>query len=217
MLSWDLKAQNKVLVSILHTEVTTIAWAFGLRNLIVPGSFITPSGMPYDHARNSSVQALLQSQADWLFFLDSDVIPPHDAVLRLLAHNQPLVSGLYCRRSPPAAVPVMIKNGVWLTDFKQGAVIDVDFVGAGCFLIHRTVFENFPAENGRQRWFDWRVDMQGILPPGHCLSEDFHMCRVVREQMGHKILVDTSIQCRHVGYMEATYGAVQPLNCNPIT
>ena len=217
--SWELKQNNAVLVAILHTDTTSIAWALGLRNLIVPGQIIALAGMPFDHARNVAAMRALESRAEYLFFLDSDVVPPHNTILRLLAHNKPIISALYCRRSPPAGVPVMIKNGMWVTQFPPNAVIEVDLVGAGCLLIHRQILEKLPPsrpEHGKH-WFDWKVDMAGILPPSECLSEDFSFCLNVKKHLGIPILVDTSIQCRHIGFSEAGYGTLQPCEARPAT
>lgn len=170
------------------------------------------TGKPFDHARNTACQLALENGFEWLFFLDSDVLAPPDAILRLRNHRLPIVSGMYCRRSPPHAVPVMIKNGNWFTSFTPGEVVEVDLVGAGCLLIHRTVLEKFhpidPARN--KRWFDWRVDMAGLVPPGEALSEDFSFNHFARKQ-GWKILVDTGVRCKHVGLAEADLGTFLPL------
>lgn len=210
--SWEIRNQAAVLGAILHVDHTSIAWAFGLRNLALPGQIIGLAGMPYDMARNTACMRALEAGATHLFFLDSDVIPPKDAVYRLLAHNAPIVSGMYCRRSPPHGVPVMIRNGAWVTEFPQGATIEVDLVGAGCLLIRRDVLENMPPQRQGAHWFDWRVNMQNLLPPGDCLSEDFTFCLHARRAMGLKILVDTSIVCKHIGLAEAGYGTFNPLD-----
>lgn len=217
--SWELKENSNVLVAILHVETTTIAWSFGLRNLIIPGGVIGLTGMPFDHARNVACQRALESGATYLFFLDSDVIPPRDAILRLRAHNAPVISGLYTRRSPPQGVPVMIRGGKWVTDYPQGQVVEVDLVGAGCLLIHRQVLEALPPPKGREekRWFDWKVDRGGMDNQGECLSEDFQFCLRVKRELGISILVDTSIQCKHVGFAESTYNRFVPLESSPIT
>ncbi len=217
--SWELKSRRRVLCAILHVDQTTIAWSFGLRNLQLPGEVIGLSGMPYDHARNSACQMALQGGFSHLFFLDSDVIPPRDAVLRLLAHDRPLVCGMYSRRSPPHGVPVMIRNGKWVTDFAPNSLIEVDVIGAGCMLIRRDVLENLPPLDPKRgkTFFDWRVDMMGLLPPGEALSEDFAFCLAVRKTLGIPVLCDTSIQCKHVGLAEATYGSFVPCHANPVT
>lgn len=219
--SWELAERRQVLVGILHTETTTLAWSFGLRNLIVPGEIVPAAGMPYDHARNSLAMACLQNKFEWLFFLDSDVIPPHDAILRLMAHKQPIMSGLYFRRSPPHGVPVMMRGGQWITQFTPGSIVEADVVGAGCLLIHRTVLERLPPSdpNRGKLWFNWKVDQNGVpgVEPGTAMSEDYTFCLECRRRLGLKILIDTSILCRHAGYGEAIQGGMQPLNTSPKT
>lgn len=209
---WELERQNLVQVAILHVETATVAWAFGLRNLIIPGPSILPiAGMPYDHARNTACKIALERGCPWLFFLDSDVVPPADAILRLLSRNKPIISGVYCRRSPPHGLPVFIKDGKWGGGWRDNALVEADVVGAGCLLIHRSVLETLPPldEARGKRWFDWRSDMGGM-------SEDFEFCNAAR-RAGHKIVVDTSVQCRHIGMCEAGLNSLKPLETVPVS
>jgi len=86
--SWEIEESNKLLVAILHTDVTTIAWSFGLRNLQIPGRddlrrfypFLPLAGMPYDHARNVAAQRALELGAEWCGSLDSDIVAPRNAL-----------------------------------------------------------------------------------------------------------------------------------------
>ena len=218
--AWEI-SHNRVLCAFLHTDLVSVAWALGFRNLLPHDMPILPlCGTPYDHARNIACRAALDGGFQYLFFLDSDVIPPRDVVFRLMAHNKPWISGMYCRRSPPHSVPVMIKNSTWHTDFVPGSTIEVDLTGAGCLLIHRTFLESIPHQRPEigKSYFDWRVDMAGLqlppdLPP---LSEDFTLC-VHARKYGIPTLVDTSIQCRHVGLAQSTFGQFVPCECNPNT
>ena len=215
--AWEIKEAHKVLVGILHTDVTTLAWAFGLRNLIVPGHICPVAGMPYDMARNVVCRQALDGGFEYVFFLDSDIITPRDAILRLMAHKLPIVSGLYCRRSPPHGIPVMIRQGVWVQDYVPGSLVEVDVVGAGCLLIHRSVLEALPPSRPGSPWFDWRVNMQGMgLSQEECQSEDFMFCRNAKK-IGIKTFVDTSIVCKHVGYAEATHNRFVPMETTPHT
>jgi hypothetical protein len=189
-----------------------VAWALGLRNLQIPGHVIAVQGMPYDHARNSACQAALDSGADFLYFLDSDVVPPNDAVLRLMAHNLPIVSGVYFRRSPPLGVPVLMKRNPiggqlsWLSHLPGPGLLEVDVVGAGCLLIQRQVLEKLPPQRPGYRWFDWRVNLRGlgVVDEQTCLSEDYSFNLHARAH-GFQTWVDTSIICRHIGCAEAHY------------
>jgi len=215
--AWELKAARSVLVGILHCENTTMAWAFGLRNLIIPGEVLPVAGRPFCHARNDICQAALHNKFEWVFFLDSDVIPPRDTIIRLISRQQPIISGVYCRRSPPHGIPVYIKNRQWGNGFAPNKLIEVDVVGAGCLLIHRSVLEKMPpidAARGK-RWFDWRVDCPN-LPEGEAMSEDFSFCLQARKH-GWKVILDTSVMCRHAGNAQAELGSMKPLECNTVT
>ncbi len=223
--SWEMLSPSSasVLVGILHTETVPISWAFGLRNLIIPnGGIIGTCGMPFDMARNSLVQQFLTTGASHLFFLDSDVIPPRDAILRLLSHRKPLISGLYCRRSPPATIPVMLRGGQWVTELpKEGedTVVEVDLVGAGCLLMSRELLANCPPQRPGHHWFDWKVNYRGLqaFPDNECLSEDFTFNVHVKKKMGIPTLVDTSIRCRHIGLAQATYMKLEPCQADTVT
>ncbi len=216
---WEIKAANQVLVAILHTDNVCFNWSLGIRRLIIPGPDpIGICGMPFDHARNVAAQHALASGLDWLFFLDSDVIPPRDAILRLMAHNKPIVSGVYCRRSVPEAIPVMMKPlGQWVTQIPSGGLMEVATVGAGCLLIHRTVFERLPPQRPTEgkTFFDWRVDCLAVKSKEECLSEDFTFCVHARKH-GIPTFVDCGVRCRHVGLAEADYGSFRPLGANPL-
>jgi hypothetical protein len=208
--AWE--RQETALGVILHTDNTTLAWAFGLRALDFPGHFIGLAGMPFDHARNAGAQRALDMGVDWLFFLDSDVIPPADAVRRLISRRKPIISGIYHRRSPPHGVPVMLKGGKWIESYPANSIIDVDLVGAGCLLIHTSVLRNLPPQREGKHWFDWRVDRVAIDPPGTAMSEDFTFNLHARTVGGYKIFVDTSVVCKHVGFAEAGYKSLVPLD-----
>lgn len=215
--SWELLQDRQVLVGILHVESTCMAWSLGFRNLIIPGRVEPLAGMPFDHARNVLCQIALRDGYKHIFFLDSDVVPPRDAILRLIAHNKPVISGVYHRRSPPVGVPVMQRGGQWVLRYPANAIIEVDVVGAGCLLIQRQLLERLPPIRPGHHWFDWRVNYNGL--PGQTrpgMSEDFEFCRQCRDN-GVPVLVDTSIQCRHLGMGEATYGKWDACNTTAVT
>lgn len=216
MMAWEIPPS--VFVYTLSVEMTTMAWARGLRQLIIPGPlqdvhFI--SGMPYDHGRNTAMMRFLESGADYAFSLDSDVIPPRDAILRLISRGKPVISGVYARRSPPVGIPVMIRNGQWVTEYPPKSLIEVDVVGAGCLLVHRSVVEKLPPSDPKRgkHWFDWRVDMQSLTNDhSEAMSEDFMFCKAVRTKLGIPIVVDTSVITKHVGLAEALPGHFGPID-----
>ena len=199
---------SRVLCAILHTDLTSIPWAFGFRSLIIPGNALPLSGMPFDHARNAACMVALDYRFTHVFMFDSDVIPPPDTILRLLKHKKPVISGVYFRRSPPEGKPVMLKGGSWYVDFPKNSVFEVDVVGAGCLLIETELLRKCPPQAPGKHWFNWKVDRKGIDPEP--ISEDFSFNLHVKRTMGIPTLIDSSVLCKHVGLGEATENSFKP-------
>jgi len=154
----------------------------------------TVYGMPWAEARNQCAMMCLEKGFDYLFFLDKDVIAPADVIPRLLKHQVNIVGGIYRQKFQPYSwCAFMATKDVSGKDAKipiapTGDLVDVGYIGAGCLLIHRHVFEmlQFP-------WFKWELDVAN--PSGK--SEDFYFCEQARKT-GLKIWADTSLRCGHV-------------------
>lgn len=223
--AWEIRDAQKLLLGILHTEVTPFVWSMAFRRLILPGREMNPvvpiTGAPFDQARNMCCQQFLQGPYEWLGFLDSDVTPPHDAFLRLMAHNKPIMSGVYYRRSVPHGLPVAQKKygnqRTWLRELPNSGIIEVDVVGAGLMVIHRSVIElvnKKPIHPGK-RWFYWGVDSAGTVPAEYGQSEDFSFNSHC-QKLGIPILIDCSIQAKHIGLAEYGKNSCKPVDMVPM-
>lgn len=204
--AWE-REQPSVLLAILTREIVTTKWAFGFRNLALPGSSGVSfrSGAPYDVMRNSACSDALAAGFQWVMFLDDDVIPPSDVFARLVRHDRDIVSGLYYRRQEPIC-PVAMKidaqgQAQWVTSWNPPeCLLEIDLVGAGCLLIHRRALEGMP-----RPWFEWEIGKaEPATPRGRgAMSEDFAFCANAR-RAGFAIHLDTSIRCEHVGLGQAS-------------
>jgi hypothetical protein len=147
-------------------------------------------GALVDRARNYLVDQMRNHPLDptHIFFLDADIVPSSDALMKLLRHRLPIVSGLYRKRLPPYEPMAFVRKGRALRSIsvKGPRLKKVDVVGAGCLLIRREVFEKMSGP-----WFtsEWRGD-------GH-LSEDFSFCEKAKKA-GFPIVVDTSVNPLHL-------------------
>lgn len=121
------------------------------------------------HSRNSCVDIFLQSPCDWFLTIDDDMVIPFgnaewfkahtgfldfpekfltlNAIDRLMSHRKTLVGALYFGRHPYGP-PVYNEGGMNPDEaaFARRAPHDLvkptRWVGTGCMLVHRSVFED---------------------------------------------------------------------------
>lgn len=128
--------------------LTNVAW------ITVPHSLV-------EKARNTAVRQMLaafEQKAEWLVFVDGDMVPPADSLVRLLAtayqtHTWADVVGGYCNLRGELALPTIDSGtGTWESHFPGRGVIEVMRTGAAFLLCKRHVFDRIPSP-----WFRMRV------------------------------------------------------------
>lgn len=102
-----------------------------------------------DSNRVRATSGFLEGDAEWLWFIDDDTVPPVDALERLMKAKRDFVAGVYFLGGFPHN-PIMynrMENGLYAAfyNYVPGALFQVDSVGMGCTLIHRSVFEKIQA------------------------------------------------------------------------
>jgi hypothetical protein len=127
---------------------------------------------------------------EYLFMLDSDVLPPPNIVNILIAHDLPMVGAWYSTKKLPNH-PVVYdfnhtdENGIDIYDkrYEEGTGLEqVDGAGAGCWLMRRDVAEALGPKP---------YDMNSG-------GEDLKLCSAVRK-LGFPIHIDWSLASAHVG------------------
>jgi len=142
--------------------------------------------------RNSLVRKLLEKrELQWMLFLDSDMTPPRDVIPQLLATQRDIVSALCVTRKPPYRPCVGFvdpDDGTRTTPLSEyggpDPVKEVEWVGAGCVLVRRRVFESM-----EPLWFEATAEDQG---------EDYAFCLKARAA-GFKVFCDISQWVGHIG------------------
>jgi hypothetical protein len=98
-----------------------------------------------DINRNTVLSGFLPGKADWIFWIDDDTVPPVGVVHALLQKQRDFICGLYFLPKPPHNPIAYMRqsDGAYtpLWDYPEGALKQVDSVGMGCTLIHRSVYE----------------------------------------------------------------------------
>jgi hypothetical protein len=156
--------------------------------------------MFHDYARNAMVEEFLESDADILWFLDSDIVPPvHVLDLVTLHGDKWMVAGapypiFICPKegdSPQVVIAVFNGTdgkGLCPTKIPYDSTAYVDGLATGCLFIKREVFSQL-----KKPYFEFIFDQESRqIREG----EDLGFCRRMRE-MGHKFFVDYSMVCKH--------------------
>jgi len=136
---------------------------------------VFPTSSNIAENRNTITQVMLDSGADWVFYLDDDHILPQDILIRLLEADKPIISAHYTQRQPPFGPVLMqyeLPTGGFLKKFlspNETGIIEVAAVGSGCLLVKREVIEALQPPY-------WTL---GQLNPASW-GDDLHFCSRVR-------------------------------------
>lgn len=150
-------------------------------------------------SRNSLATMAIQTDADYVFWLDSDMVFQPDTLVRMMdtvqKHDIDMLTGLYFRRVPPYS-PVLFdklemrtKTVLDWSEFKTipEDLFEVGGCGFGCVLVNTEVLISVQGKHGNM-----------FAPMGNN-GEDIAFCIRARD-CGYKIICDPSIICGHVGY-----------------
>jgi len=187
------------------------------------------------HARNKLATRFLASGIEWMLTIDDDIVPPFGRanamrmmcrlpqsypdelagvhfVHQLMSHGQTIVGASYYARRPGGPIIASVAGG---SDHPLGAqgvthpgpLIPVDWVGTGCMLIHRSVFEDiqrtFPdlaPPPGYEQLAGWNF----FQPLDALHGEDVSFCLRARHA-GHQVYLDPSVVCAHIGFGSYTH------------
>lgn len=185
----------KALIEIPHTGMFPYQFVNAFP-LMIATSMKSGIGIEYElrghslvyDAREQAAKYFLESDCDYMLFLDSDMVPPADMLIKLIRHDKSIVSALAFRRVPNYE-PCIFKNDMeFYLDYPKD-LIEVTGVGMACTLIKKEVFEKVP-----QPWF---------TPTA--IGEDLSFCKRATDA-GYKIFCDTNLICGHVGSYEVGEG-----------
>ena len=187
---WDKLIKHQPLVVIGIPTIGMIHYLFITNTLLglqrPPGTAITVTARTVVHlARNKIVQKFLESGADYLFFLDDDMLCPSNIIERLIKHNVDIVSAIAFKRGEPYNSCAFKKapEGIMYNPIEpEQGLVEVDAVGAACMLVHRRVLEKM-----KDPWFTWGD-----------YGEDIMFCRGAQEA-GFKIWCDSDLVVGHIG------------------
>lgn len=181
------------------------------------GGLITVKNSLVPCGRNQAVAQARELGAEWLLFLDSDMIFPTDTLQRLMSRGKRVVGATYPKRVPPHNLLYKLLPGVDRVEQATG-LVEVAGLPTGCLLIHMGIFDKLKPPYFQTPAF--RIDddgdiveaVTGVKPPSwlrdyitrECLpdlvGEDFFFCATARAA-GYRcwLDIDLSQDIGHIG------------------
>lgn len=146
-------------------------------------------------ARNDIAE---KCRADYLMFIDSDIIFPPHGVWRLMERNKDIIGGVYFSKNTPNKPIVYTKNK---NDRYENFLeipkepFECDGLGTGFMLIKRTVLDAFTPEVVKKLGKPFNMYQK---PDGVEQGEDLAFCRRAKS-LGFKVWADPTIPLGHLG------------------
>ena len=175
-----------------------------------------------EHSRNRLAHKFLETDARWMLMMDDDIIPSigrpawfrhwvagarnvNDAPLqrhvlhRLMGAGKTLVAGAYFGRQEGGALMCSDPSLATRARAYEDRVLEVDWVGTGCILIHRRVFEDIRVKFGDSLKINVPdYDYDYFRPFDSARGEDVSFC-IRAKEAGHQPHIDLGIPVFHVG------------------
>jgi hypothetical protein len=208
-------SKEKVYIAWCDNGMTDGYFVEGLVNTLIKSQgnggiqfagFARAQGIQIAKQRQGIMEAWKDSTVDWMLWVDSDVVLTPQIVNDLWAvadkNTAPVVSGVYFTfwrpegTSVPTPVPTIFNvspEGVStpVHPLPENQLIEVDYIGMGLVLIHRSIFKKLDPLFGGL-YFN-----ESMQPGGIFMSEDGSFCAKLRAAK-IPILVHTGIIAQHM-------------------
>ena len=184
----------------------------------------SPDKQTFVVGRGMIAKAGCDSEADYIFWCDSDIVLPPDAITRMVDHGLDFVTGIYFQKSGdhwPLIANFATDHYNWMVCWPENVIAPVDGCGFGCVLTStkmlRAMRDAFRPEVLERKMI---CDLcESKSPHFDCVqrpmtdneirekanpwfeyakfSEDFEFCQRAKKS-GFQLYVDTAVLCGHL-------------------
>lgn len=179
--------------------LSVTGWAVSMMAALQGESVFCHLSTPYPgYAMDIATKQFLESDCEEMIVIDTDLVFKPQDLAHLREHDEPLVFGLYSKRTVKFDPPVVPIVGQENPALQPGILWEVQKTARGFMRVHRSVFETMRphvkimenTEFGSMHCY-WPTSYDGT-------SEDFAFCAKWRD-LGGRVLIDKRVFVGHVG------------------
>ena len=155
--------------------------------------FMPKNIFPLDAARNRCVKEFLETDYQYLWWIDDDIVPPRNALDKLIDADKDII-GAVCfamkyenDKALPYPVTLRYNEESKYVVYYGSGIEEVDATGGACVLFKRKVYETI------ERPYEFHYHKDGTLS----LTCDFDIFQKV-QKAGFKIYIDFDLLCAHI-------------------
>lgn len=181
----------------LVSSLAMMAYSIGKQGHDI--SFISVQSCYVDRNRNTIFRHAKSLGLDWLLYLDTDVEcqDAEDVLIKLLAHNEDVVTGVYYGGMFPYRPVIFnfVEDGkLYLYGDTPDEPFYVDATGGGFLLVSKKVLDAFDEKTINELGQPWDFMFEGNTLK---YREDLAFCWRLK-QLGFKVLADPTIKLNHI-------------------
>ena len=179
--------------------LSVTAWAVSMMGALQGESVFCHLSTPYPgYAMDIATKQFLQSDCEEMIVIDTDLVFKPQDLAHLMEHDEPLVFGLYSKRTVRFDPPLVPLPGQEAPAKTPGVLWEAAKTARGFMRVHRSVFEKMQPHVKLMPNTEFG-DMHSFWPTSYDgTSEDFAFCAKWRE-LGGRVLIDKRIFVGHVG------------------
>lgn len=175
--------------------------------------YVESVDMPVDSARNYLIDRVLETTADYLFFMGDDTVSPYNAFKLLhktsLENPNAVIAGVYYIKLSDAMIMVNRDDKILIPNVDPGQIIEAWQTGMDCMLIPTRILRKMKEEDPDLPFCCIANGIQGLPFIG---EDNFFVHRLRRS--GFKLLVNTDVQCLHMDVYTGKYTAHPDVDLN---
>lgn len=187
---------------------------YGLCHVALMGhshGYVDCEKMLVDVARNYLIDAVLESDAKYMFFIGDDTVVPYDAFEKLLktCEDNPghIAAGVYYIKCAHAMISVRKDNHIIVPDVSPGQVFEAWQTGMDCMLIPVETLRRMKNEDPDLPFCCIANGIEDIPFVG---EDNFFLHRCRKSDV--KVFVNTDVQCLHMDMATGKYTAHPSVN-----
>lgn len=188
--------------------LSVTAWAVSMLHALEGESVFCHISTPYcGYAMDIATKQFMDSDCEEMILIDTDLVFKPEHLQCLMEHDEPLVFGLYSKRTVKFEAPLVTLPGQENPSTTPGHLWEVAKTARGFMRAKREVFEKMrphvaviPGTEFGDLPNYWPTQPDGT-------SEDFAFCAKWRE-LGGRVLIDKRIFVGHVG--QAQFPILKP-------